>query len=35
VIGEALADLALSGRTTLPIEFLSPHRFGGMKSTKI
>jgi sarcosine oxidase len=27
VIGQALADLAADGRTTLPIEFLSPSRF--------
>lgn len=27
VLGEALADLALTGRTTLPIEFLSARRF--------
>ena len=28
VIGEALADLALTGQTELPIEFMSPQRFG-------
>lgn len=28
VIGEILADLATAGRTSLPIEFLSPSRFG-------
>ena len=28
VVGEILADLALLGRTSLPIEFLSAHRFG-------
>jgi len=28
VIGEALADLAVDGRTALPIGFLSPTRFG-------
>ncbi|MCZ6494017.1 MAG: FAD-dependent oxidoreductase, partial [Planctomycetota bacterium] len=28
VIGEALADLALTGRTDLPIEFLGLGRFG-------
>ena len=28
VLGEALADLALTGRTNLPVEFLSVKRFG-------
>jgi len=28
VLGEALADLALEGETSLPIDFLSPQRFG-------
>ncbi|MFT5107703.1 MAG: sarcosine oxidase [Pseudoalteromonas tetraodonis] len=28
VLGEVLADLALEGKTALPIEFLSPLRFG-------
>ena len=28
VIGEAVADLALHGRTELPVGFLSPDRFG-------
>lgn len=28
VVGEVMADLAMSGKTKLPIEFLSPRRFG-------
>jgi glycine/D-amino acid oxidase-like deaminating enzyme len=28
VLGEALADLALNGRTRLPIDFLNCRRFG-------
>jgi sarcosine oxidase len=33
VIGEALADLALEGRTVLPIGFLSAGRFAGRTQT--
>jgi len=29
VLGEALADLALDGKTPLPIGFLAPERFAG------
>jgi sarcosine oxidase len=33
VLGEALADLALTGQTTLPIEFLNARRFQGADVT--
>ena len=32
VLGEALADLALNGRTELPIGFLNCRRFGSNKN---